>query len=110
MKTIEMIKCLGCGRQITMNNAARTIVHEPPECEDFRGVIERNAKGYPEEKYPPVPPPPTEDAEVALMVKRTTAAALIDAAKGFGVAAESPEMAARNVLREMRRRGYAISF
>jgi hypothetical protein len=106
---IETIPCR-CGRQITMNDAAQTITHPPPECDYFRGVIERNERGYPLSEHPPVLPSPTEDAEVELMVVRTPAEALILAARGFGVPAPDPTTAARNCLREMRRRGYIIHF
>jgi hypothetical protein len=94
-----------------MNDSTLTITHDPPECETFKGIIARNRVGY--EGVPPAPIPPTEDAEVALLVARTPADELRATAEAFGFSGldgTDPATAARSVLREMRRRGWAVVF
>lgn len=104
---ISIIKC-DCGRDITMNDATRTIVHAPPECDLFQGIIERNRKGY--AGVPAAEISPNENAEVAMLVAKTPPNDLVAAAEDFGLPSSDPETAARGVLREMRRRGWKISF
>ena len=53
---------------------------------------------------------PKEDAEVALILARARGNDIIATAEDLGVGAIDPTTAARNVLREMRRRGFIIRF
>ncbi len=103
----RILECF-CGARVVADDAKQTLTHDGPECQQFQELLERNRRGYAD--APPAPIPPDEDEEVALIVARNPSNTLIAAAEDFGLPASDPTTAARGVLREMRRRGWVVTF
>lgn len=105
----RVLDCFGCGRIVTADDATRTLVHEPPECDAFRDMLERNSSVRgPYVERPQIVSPEVEDAQVAHLLKNVDGSFLVQAARGFGFATDDPEAACRAVVREMRARGWSL--
>ena len=107
MGRIRQMTC-GCGARIVADDDALTIRHEGPECDEFREIIERNKRLNPYVDDPEVVDADRENKEVEILLGRDQGGELLQVAADFGIDTSDPRQAVRELLREMRRRGWKI--
>jgi len=108
----KVVRC-SCDKRIYMDDAALTLRHEGEPCEAFLDVLERNASGAPHVADPQTVSSSQEEGEAKIILAKSDARQkreMLDIARSFGLETTDLGRATVLVLREMRARGWHLSF